>query len=280
MFNINIMLSNSPLSFYTSSSFVWLLLELVLILLLFLVLKKQKSSLYILFEAAYEKAYDFFSDVLWEKEKSWIKIYVVALFFIILISNLFWIVLEALSPIFWVNDKWEFILEHYVSIPSSDINFNLALAIISVFVILFSQFNNIWLKHFVYDYFPIFWKWYIVVEKWNKSKINYLISKWVAKVFDIIISMFLWVLEIIWLVAKIISLSFRLFWNMTSWTILLAMAVVWISSLTSDFMWFNFPIVLPVLIYLQEILVAFIQALVFPLLVAIFIKVAAAQSDA
>jgi F0F1-type ATP synthase membrane subunit a len=66
---------------------------------------------------------------------------------------------------------------------------------------------------------------------------------------------------------------------MTSWTVLLAMTVVWISSMTNGMFWFNFPIWLPVLIYLQEILVAFIQALVFPLLVAIFIKVAMTQME-
>jgi F0F1-type ATP synthase membrane subunit a len=36
----------------------------------------------------------------------------------------------------------------------------------------------------------------------------------------------------------------------------------------------EFPVIGPVILYMQELLVAFIQALVFPLLVAIFIKVA------
>ncbi|MBT3853469.1 hypothetical protein HOF65_05905 [bacterium] len=36
----------------------------------------------------------------------------------------------------------------------------------------------------------------------------------------------------------------------------------------------DFPIIGPIILYLQELLVAFIQALVFPLLIAIFIKVA------
>jgi len=37
---------------------------------------------------------------------------------------------------------------------------------------------------------------------------------------------------------------------------------------------FEFPIIIPLIVYAQEILVACIQAFVFPLLIAIFIKVA------
>jgi F-type H+-transporting ATPase subunit a len=95
-----------------------------------------------------------------------------------------------------------------------------------------------------------------------------------VKFFDIAISLFLWVLEIVGHAAKVISLSFRLFWNMTSGWILLAMLIGWVSALTVWLTWIEFPIIGPVILYLQELLVAFIQALVFPLLVAIFIKVA------
>ena len=52
------------------------------------------------------------------------------------------------------------------------------------------------------------------------------------------------------------------------------MLVGWLATLTNSLLWFEFPIVWPVLIYLQETLVSLIQALVFPLLIAIFIKVA------
>jgi F0F1-type ATP synthase membrane subunit a len=52
------------------------------------------------------------------------------------------------------------------------------------------------------------------------------------------------------------------------------MLVFAVSGLTTDWFGIDFPVIAPVLIYLQEILVALIQALVFPLLIAIFIKVA------
>lgn len=280
VYNISIMLATTLISFYMSSSFIWIVIELFILIGLFFLIKKPNNGGAILLELMYEKVYDFFVEILWTAEKAWVKTYITALFFIILLSNLLWIFLEILAPIFWVNGKWEFILEHYISIPSGDINFNLALSIVSIFVILYIQFSHLWIKHFLYDYFPIYWKGYLTIERWDKSALVYYPLFIFAKIFDIFISLFLWMLEIIWLLAKIISLSFRLFWNMASWTILLAMAVIWICSMTTDIFGFNFPVWLPVLIYLQEILVAFIQALVFPLLVSIFIKVATVESEA
>ena len=131
-----------------------------------------------------------------------------------------------------------------------------------------------WVPKALYEYFPIFWKGYIPYKFWNLPKIVDVPIFLLVKVFDIIISVFLWLLEIVWHLAKIISLAFRLFWNVTSGWLLLAMLVGWLATLTNSLLWFEFPIVWPVLIYLQETLVSLIQALVFPLLIAIFIKVA------
>jgi len=81
--------------------------------------------------------------------------------------------------------------------------------------------------------------------------------------------------------AKVVSLAFRLFGNMTSGTVLLAIAVAGMSGLTEEFTkalgGFAFPVVIPVIIYLQEILVAGIQAMVFALLVAVFFRIAQSQ---
>jgi len=263
---------------FIGSSFWWYLIILLFVLvLIFILYKTRKTTFGMWFEIMYEKMYDFYAEILWEKSATWIKTYIITLFFVILFSNFFWIFLELIAPIFWADEDWNFLLEHYITVPSSDLNFNLALAIISVWIILFIQFKSMWFNKFLLDYFPVFWKNYITIEK--SDTLKYKILKPFVKTFDIFISMFLGFLEIVWLIAKIISLSFRLFWNMTSWTVLLAMAVVWLSSFTNNLIWFEFPVFLPVLIYLQEILVAFIQALVFPLLVAIFIKVASAEGE-
>ena len=259
---------------YFSPTTLGFFVELVVVILLILAVKyKPAANFTLLFELAYEKIYEFYSEIIWEKEKKWIKTYVVVLFFVILISNLIWIVIEFLAPIFGTDTHGEFILEHYITIPSADINFNLALAIVSIVIILSIQFNSLWLKKFILDYFPIFWKNYITLKRGKMKAYFYYPLKVCVKTFDIVISFFLSFLEIVGLLAKIISLAFRLFWNMTAWTILLAMLVVGTSNMTTDWFGFSFPVVLPVLIYLQELLIALIQAVVFSLLIAIFIRV-------
>jgi F0F1-type ATP synthase membrane subunit a len=50
---------------------------------------------------------------------------------------------------------------------------------------------------------------------------------------------------------------------------------VYISSALSH----NFPVIIPIFLYLEEIMVSFIQAMVFALLVSIFIKVALAELE-
>ena len=248
---------------------VWILFEIAIVWAIVFTFKKYpKSSFVILFDYIFEKVYQFFEEILWIKEKSWIKAYITILFFIILISNLFWVVLELFLPIFGHH------MEEIIKIPTADINFNLAMAIIWVIIVIIEQFKSLWLWKFIYEYFPIFWKNYIPFEKWNLPKYIDTPVFLLVKVFDIIISMFLWILEIVWHLAKLISLSFRLFGNVTSWGLLLAMLVWAVSALSVSILNFEFPVVAPIIIYLQEILVSFIQALVFPLLIAIFIKVA------
>jgi F0F1-type ATP synthase membrane subunit a len=61
---------------------------------------------------------------------------------------------------------------------------------------------------------------------------------------------------------------------MMSGTILLGMLVLWMNTLTSNISWVEFPILFPLIVVLQWLLVAVIQAFVFSLLTAIFIKVA------
>jgi F0F1-type ATP synthase membrane subunit a len=63
---------------------------------------------------------------------------------------------------------------------------------------------------------------------------------------------------------------------MVSWSILVTIIIVSLSLSTKEmtsFIWgFSFPIILPLFIYLQEILIALVQAFIFPMLVSIFIK--------
>jgi hypothetical protein len=73
------------------------------------------------------------------------------------------------------------------------------------------QFKHLGFLHFIYDYAPVLGKGYIPYEKGNLPKyVDYLLFM-VVKIFDIIISLFLGLLEIVGHLAKLISLSFRLF---------------------------------------------------------------------
>ena len=248
---------------------VWIGLELFLILLIVFLFKKfSKSAIVILFDLAFEKVYEFFEDLLGNKEKTWIKTYVTVLFFIIIFSNLIGVLLEFFLPIF---GHW---IEHYVKIPTADINFNIAMAVIWVFIVIIEQFKFLWAGKFIYEYFPILGKEYMPYTKWILPKYLDYPAFIIIKIFDIIISMFLWILEIVGLLAKIVSLSFRLFWNVTSGWLLLAMLVWAVTALTTSLVNIEFPILIPLIVYVQEIMVALIQAFVFPLLIAIFIKVA------
>lgn len=248
---------------------VWLWIELIIMFSLILLFRyKKNSSLVLFFELVFEKVYDFFEDLLGVEEKTWIKLYVTGVFFIIIFSNLLWVFLEFLLPVFWHE------MEEFVKIPTADINFNIAMALISIWIVLLEQFRHLWLFHFLHEYFPVKWKNYIPYERGVLPKTLDMVVFWIIKMFDIVISLFLWLLEIIGLFAKIISLSFRLFWNVTSGGILLAMLIGALSWLTMKLANVEFPVLFSLVVYIQEILVAFIQAFVFPLLVAIFIKVA------
>ena len=252
---------------------IFLLLMIVIFALLYYLFKSDKLFLYywkrfiLLFELLFEKIYGFFDDIIWNNQKFWVKSFVIWIFFVILFSNLLWTFADFLNTMFpWLDTR--------IIAPTTDVNFNVAMALIAVGLILYVQFSKLWLFKFIYSYLPIFWKNIVSIERWNMSSWVYYPLWFFVKIFDIIISMFVGVLDIIWNIAKVISLSFRLTWNMMSGTILLWMLVVGLNTLTSNISGFEFPILFPLIVVLQWLLVAVIQAFVFALLTAIFIKVA------
>lgn len=252
---------------------IFLLLMIVVFALLYYLFKSDKLFLYywkrfiLLFELLFEKIYGFFDDIIWNNQKFWVKSFVIWIFFVILFSNLLWTIADFLNTIFpWLDTR--------IIAPTTDVNFNVAMALIAVGLILYVQFSKLWLFKFIYSYLPIFWKNIVSIERWNMSSWVYYPLWFFVKIFDIIISMFVGVLDIIWNIAKVISLSFRLTWNMMSGTILLWMLVAGLNTLTNNISGIEFPILFPLIVVLQWLLVAVIQAFVFALLTAIFIKVA------
>lgn len=277
------------LTFWTLIEFyLWpVMLGVLLILLSFIVIaiilqKYSHTSLGILFELLYEKVHDFYSDILWKEVSSKIKTYVVTLFFVIFFANIISVLVSFIAPVFGLSSSWEFFLDRYLLIPTSDMQFNIALSLFSTLLLLYIQFGALGTKKFFYNYFPVFWKGYIEIERGSMRSYFYYPLAGIAKLWDIVISLFLGFLDLVGLVAKVISLAFRLFGNMTSGAVLLGMLLIGLSSFSQSITGFmggiNFPVILPLIVYAQGLLVAVIQAMVFPLLVAIFIRMAMSEA--
>lgn len=254
----------------------------VFIVLAYLVDRYPKSSCMVLFDMLYEKVYKFYSDILGPESSVNVRLYIATLFFVIFFANISSVVLDFIAPIFGLTSNGEFLLAQYIVMPTTDMQFNLGLALFSTLLLIYIQFWALGTKKFFYNYFPVFGKWYIEMERGKLSSFVYYPLLCIAKAWDIVISLFLGFLDIVGLFAKVISLAFRLFWNMTSGTVLLGMLLVWTTTFSQSITGFmggiNFPIIAPILVYAQGFLVAVIQAMVFPLLVAIFIRMAMVET--
>ncbi len=254
---------------------VGILVQACLIVILILVFKLFKNTKFgITFELFFESMYEFFEEILGTKEKKWVKSYIISLFMIILLINLSGWMLDRIRIMFvengvFVNEAFE----QFVLIPTAQFEFNIALALVSVLISLFVQIKFLGVFKFIHEYLPVFGKGILDIDRGEMKAIVYYPIKVIVKIFDIAISLFVWVLDIVGIVAKIVSLSARLFGNMLSWGILLGLLVGAISAATLSFANFDFPVIAPLILFVQWLLVAVIQALVFPLLSAIFIKI-------
>lgn len=279
------MLQEILIFFWTFSHiFSWIIALTVFIIFLALGLHCIPSSkASVAFEYLYEKVYFFYEEILGPEENSTVKGYIVTLFFILFFANLLSLSLDFIAPIFWVSGDGWFLLSSYILLPSSSLEFTLALSWFSVLLLLYLQWKNLGGKNFFLNYVPLTGKKYFVLESSKLPVWKYRLFVPFVFIADLLLSFFLAFLDILWLFAKIISLAFRLFGNMTSWTVLLGMVVVGVSSLSSQitgfFGGFELPIILPIIVVFQWLLVALIQAMVFPLLVAIFIRIAQMQGS-
>lgn len=228
------------------------------------------EKFFVLFELWFEKIYEFFEGIIGKEQPRWIKSTVIGIFFVVFISNLCAACYDFIATAF---PEWEF--EEMITAPSTWLNFNIAMALCVVAFILIVQIAKKGFGKCIYAYLPVRWNDYVTVERGNKSLILYIPLKIVVKIFDIIISMFVGLLDIVWNIAKVISLSFRLTGNLMSWTILLFLLVGACSSLSQVIASVDFPIIFPLVLVIWGLFGAVVQAFVFGLLTAIFVKVAA-----
>jgi F-type H+-transporting ATPase subunit a len=142
---------------------------------------------------------------------------------------------------------------------STDLFFNLTLAIVCVVgSIVFGFKRNGF--HYIEKY--VWYKGIGIVPKVNS------IGTFVWKIFDVIVWLFIGIIEFVGELARMLSLSLRLFWN-----ILAGMVLLWlIVSATMHFI--KVPALLPLLVVFFELFVGFLQAFVFSMLVLVYFKMA------
>jgi F0F1-type ATP synthase membrane subunit a len=136
-----------------------------------------------------ENVYNFFEDILGEKAPFRIKSYLTNLFLVILIANLLGLFVDILIAPFPI-------LEHYIQNPTGNLSFTLALAICSIIIVLIVEAKTKGLGAFLYSYFP-FWGTNLFTLSKSSSTWSYYLLRPLAKLFDMVISLFIGLLNII-----------------------------------------------------------------------------------
>lgn len=251
MFSENVNLFWLPISQTLLTSFVSLIF-FIIFTIIYNRLKRNNEAWFIVstIDMLIETMDNFFGSVS-DKIPTSVRTYVLFLFVYILWNNLFWLILDLFASVV------PFLHENFRPV-STDIYFNAVLAIFGVLwsIIYWIQNNGF---RFFERYVPLNWVWITKMDKWYKLPI---------KILDIFLGLFIGLLELIGEMTKILSLTLRLFWNIFAWAVLILLIVVaTIAFIKVPFLW-------PILVLVMELLVAFLQAFVFALLVLIYFKMA------
>ena len=217
--------------------------------------KNWESLLVVLIEMVIEEMDKFFGSVS-EKVPNSAKAYVLFLFFYILWNNLFGLFVDLFATVIPV-------LHHYLRPVTTDIIFNAILAVIGVLWALIYGFKIHWIR-FLEKYIPLNW----VGISGGRPKWWKIIIWLVIKFFDILLWLFIGLLEFVGEFTKILSLTLRLFWNIFAWMVLLTLIVV------ATMLVIKVPFLGPLVVVAMELLVGFLQAFVFALLVMVYFKLA------
>lgn len=140
---------------------------------------------------------------------------------------------------------------------NTDINFPLALAIISFVMVEFWGIKSVGFGHYMTKFFN-----FAPLINAFKTLFSGKIKEGASALFDGFIRVFIGLIELLSEFVRILSFTFRLFGNMTGGEILLLMMV------------FLMPFLLVVPFYGLELLVGFIQALIFAGLTLVFATIA------
>lgn len=142
---------------------------------------------------------------------------------------------------------------------STDVFFNITIAFVCVVWSVAYGFQKNW-THYIQKY--IGYKGLGIVSKVTG------IGSFIGKIFDIVIGLFIGLIEFIGEVTKVLSLSLRLLGNILAWMVLLGLVVF----ATTSFL--KVPLLLPLVVVFFELFVGFLQAFVFSMLVLVYFKIA------
>ena len=240
------------------TSFLSLIFFIIFVVIYNFLKKKNEDSAFVaLVEMLIEEMDKFFWSVS-DKIPVSAKVYILFLFVYILWNNLFGLFLDMFATVIPALHEW-------TRPVTADIIFNAMLAVFGVLWAFAYGFKENWWK-FLEKYVPLKWVWIVQGKpEWGFFK---KIGWFIVKFFDILLGLFIGLLEFIGEFTKMLSLTLRLFWNIIAWAVLLTLIV----AATIAFM--KVPFLAPLVVFLMELLVAFLQAFVFALLVAVYFKLA------
>lgn len=231
---------------------------LIVALMYSLVRKINPTNGFVMLFDMWLESLEWFIDSIADDIPRYAKVLIMFIFVYIFWNNILWVVWDMFALVVPT-------IHHYFRPVSTDILFN---AIIAVFAVSTSLFYGLqhWWVHFVMKYFPV--KWLGIVEKVKSF------PTFIFKIFDILLWMFIWFLELIGEFAKMVSLSLRLFWNILAGVVLLSIWVMGANAIAWIILPWDFPILLPIVVFVVELFVWFLQAFVFTLLVIVYFKMA------
>jgi len=242
------------------TSFLSLLLFLAFVVLYQILKKKNPKNNFVVFvDMVIEGVLNFFKDLSGGIPR-YAQLYIIFLFVYILWNNWIGVLIDMFA-----NEKVVPFLHHWLRPVSSDIYFNWILAVVWVFWALWYGFKRHGFK-FVEKYIPYKWMWMVEEVKG--------IGSLFLKIVDILIALFIGLLEFVGEFVKILSLTLRLFWNILAWMVLLWLIIVAAAVLWGKIWWMEVPFLLPLIVFVIELFVGFLQALVFSLLVLVYFKLA------
>lgn len=204
-------------------------------------------------ESLIEYMINFFDEVWWGMVTKTVLNMVLFVFCYILRSNLIGLFGD------WFAMVWPSL--HHVFRPvASDLTFNVFMAVACVFGALVYGFY-LHGFHFIEKFVP--YKWMGIVDRVHS------IWTFVAKIADVVLGLFIGFLETIGELVRVASLSLRLFWNIFAGMIVMGIIIAIMQDLV------HAPWVVPLIIFVFELMVSFIQAFVFSTLFLIYSKIAA-----